>query len=154
MNMLTRLNRGDGLFPVTLRGVDDIFRTVLGQFAPDFTPEMMWDSGLAPKLEVEVKEDAVTARLPIPGCKPEDIDIEVVGTSLTIRARRESEVSDDDKAHYLRQERSFSEYEERVKLPVAIKGGETKAEYKDGILTVTLPRETAVPPTAHVVKVN
>ena len=41
-----------------------------------------------------------------------------------------------------------------MKLPVAIKGGETKAEYKDGILTVTLPRETAVPPTAHVVKVN
>ena len=50
MNMLTRLNRGDGLFPVTLRGVDDIFRTMLGQLAPDFTPEMMWDSGLAPKL--------------------------------------------------------------------------------------------------------
>ena len=51
MNMLTRLNRGDGLFPVTLRGVDDIFRTVLGQLSPDFTPEMMWDSGLAPKVE-------------------------------------------------------------------------------------------------------
>ena len=41
-----------------------------------------------------------------------------------------------------------------MKLPVAVRGDETSAAYKDGILTVTLPRETATPPTAHVVKVN
>ena len=60
----------------------------------------------------------------------------------------------DENAHYLRRERSYEEYEESVKLPVRVKGGETKAEYVDGVLTVTLPREEEAQPRTHVVKVK
>ena len=154
MNMIARWNHGNGLIPVTLRGVDDLFRAVLDRMSTDFSPELMFDDGNSPRLELEVGKEAVTASLPIAGCRPEDIDIEVVGDNLTIRATRKMEEPKDENAHYLRRERSYEEYEESVKLPVRVKGGETKAEYVDGVLTVTLPREEEAQPRTHVVKVK
>ena len=88
MNMIARWNHGNGLIPVTLRGVDDLFRAVLDRMSTDFSPELMFDNGNSPRLELEVGKEAVTASLPIAGCRPEDIDIEVVGDNLTIRATR------------------------------------------------------------------
>lgn len=154
MNMIARWNHGNGLIPVTLRGMDDIFHAMLDRMSTDFSPELMFDNGSSPRLELEFDNDAVTAKLPIAGCRPEDIDIEVVGDNLTIRATRQMEEPKDENARYLRRERSFEEYEESVKLPVRVKGGETKAAYVDGVLTVTLPREEEEKPRTHVVKVN
>ena len=65
MNMIARWNHGNGLIPVTLRGVDDIFRAVLDRMSTDFSPELMFDNGNSPRLEMEVGKDAVTAKLPI-----------------------------------------------------------------------------------------
>ncbi len=120
------------------------------EFSPDLTPDMRYRM----RIETEVMSDAVKATLPMPGCKAEDFNIEVVGTTLTIQAVRKSEEKVDGNARYLRQERSFGRFEESVKLPVKVKGGEASATYKDGVLTVTLPRETVVAPTSHVVKVD
>ena len=53
-----------------------------------------------------------------------------------------------------RRERSFDSYEETVRLPVKVKGAETKAKCADGVLTVTLPREDAVKPASHIVNVQ
>ncbi len=155
MNMLARLNRGDGLFPVTLHGVDDLFNTLLGNLAPGFGAELMFDRNCAPQLELVTDEKEVIARLPLPGCKPADIDIEVVGDMLTVRATRSSEAEPDaENAHFIRRERSFGEYEESVKLPVPVKGAETTAAYTDGVLVITMPREIEEKPRTHVVKVN
>lgn len=154
MNMIARWNHGDGLIPFTLRGMDDLFHAMFDRMNTDLSPELMFDNGSAPQLEMEVGETAVTAKLPIAGCRPEDIDIEVVGDNLTIRATRQMEEPKDENARYLRRERSYEEYEESVKLPVRVKGGETKAEYVDGVLTVTLPREEESRPRTHVVKVK
>ena len=47
MNMIARWNHGNGLIPVTLRGVDDLFRAVLDRMSTDFSPELMFDNGLS-----------------------------------------------------------------------------------------------------------
>ncbi len=154
MNMMARWNHGDGLIPFSLRGMDDLFHAMFDRMNADLSPELMFDNGGAPRLEMEVGETAVTAKLPIAGCRPEEIDVEVVGDNLTIRAARRREAPEEENARYLRRERSCEAYEESVKLPVRVKGGETKAEYVDGVLTVTLPREEASRPRTHVVKVK
>lgn len=154
MKMIAKWNRPDNLFPVTLRGMDDLVHALFGRLNTEFSPEWMHDCGCEPQLELETTEDAVVARLPIPGCKPENIDVEVLGDCLTVRASREEAASEDENARYLRRERSTEEYEESVRLPVPVCGGETVAKYVDGVLTITLPRVKEEKPRSHVVQVK
>ena len=79
MKMIAKWNRPDNLFPVTLRGMDDLVHALFGRLNTEFSPEWMHDCGCEPQLELETTEDAVVARLPIPGCKPENINVEVLG---------------------------------------------------------------------------
>ena len=64
MNMIARWNHGNGLIPVTLRGVDDLFRAVLDRMSTDFSPELMFDNGNSPRLELEVGRQSSDCRLP------------------------------------------------------------------------------------------
>ncbi len=154
MKMIAKWNRPDSLFPVTLRGVDDLVHALFGHLSTEFTPEGMCDCGCTPQLELETADDAVIARLPLAGCKPESIDVEVVGDSLTVRASREETATGDENARFLRRERTTEEYEQSVRLPVPVRGGETVAKYEDGVLTITLPREKKEKSRSHVIKVN
>ncbi len=154
MGMLIRnKDRGNFLVP-TLQGVDDLVRHFLGRISPDLVPELMPDPGAVPGIELEIADQEVVAKLPLPGYTNEEINVEVVGDYLTVRAEHKTDFSQNPEHHYLRRERSFSAYEESIKLPVRVQGGKTAAKYLDGVLTVTLPRETAEKPHAHVVKIQ
>ncbi len=149
MNMLTRLNRANPF--LTLRGVDDLLHSVLGRLQ-EYTPELFLENG-GPRFEVEVREDDVKARLPLAGFKPEDVEISAAGDTLTVVARRE-EVLPEGNARYLRRERRREAVEESVRFPVEVRADEAVASYRDGILEVTLPRETAKRNRNHTIKVN
>lgn len=152
MSMMTRWNLGNNA--VTLRGIDEMMRHFFDQL--DFTPEGMIDCGCALRMEVETKDNEVIAKLPLAGCKPEDIDVEIIGEELTVRAKRQ--VCDcnrvGEKKHFVRRERSLEEFEESIKLPVEVKASEAKACYKDGILTLTFPVAEKAKPRTHQIKVN
>ncbi|MDD3886654.1 MAG: Hsp20/alpha crystallin family protein [Victivallaceae bacterium] len=154
MNMMSRFNRGTGLIPVTLRGVDDLVRSVLENFGSDFSPENIFDHSAAPEMEIEVDDKAITAKLPLPGCKMENISVEVQGETLTVHASREFAEEEDGKSRYVRRERSVADYEESVRLPSPVVAGEAVAKYSDGILSVTLPLEKAGKPRSHIVPVK
>lgn len=154
MNMLARWNLGNGLVPATLHGVDDLMRAFFGQLDTDFSPETMMDCTCSTRMEIETDQENITAKLPIPGCKADDIEVEVVGEDLTVRAKREFKEIDDEKSHYLRRERATEEFEETVKLPHAVKGVEAKAQYNDGVLTITIPLEKEEKPRTHTIRVN
>jgi len=152
MSKLARWQKRGDHFSPTLYGFDDFFREMFGQVT-DFVPELFGTRN-EKRLELEVGKTEVTAKLPVPGCKPADVNVEVVGDYLTVRAKRSDEIKPDEKSHFLRHERSYEEYEETVKLPVKVKGAETRAKCLDGILTVTMPREEAEKPASHVVNVE
>lgn len=154
MNMITKWNRPDNMFPVTLRGMDDLIHAFFGQFGTEFSPEWMHDHDGGPQLELKTTPETVIARLPLPGCKSENIEVEVLGDCLTVRATQNKQNNEDKKGRYLRQERSTEEYEESVSLPVAVYGSKTTAKYVDGVLTITLPRVQAEKPSSHIIKVN
>lgn len=138
MNAMTRNNTKNNV-PATLNEFDSLFKTLFGSFG-DFSPELVNSQIAFSGMEIETDKDKVTAVLPIPGCRREEISLEVIGDCLTVRVERKTDDDIQDK-HYLRRERSCESFEQAVKLPAKVKGSEAKAKYLDGILTITIPRD-------------
>ena len=124
----------------TLTEFDRILQNMLNPFS-DFVPEILTSAGGYPRIELEQDEKEVRAVIPLPGFTSKDISVEVVGKQLTIRAVHSGN-GPERRGHYIRRECTHSEFEESVRLPAAVRGSEAAAKYTDGVLTVTLPRET------------
>ena len=152
MHHMTKWQRKGNHYQPTLYGLDELLNEMVGPMS-DFTPEFL-NTPHHRRLEMKVDRDHVTARLAVPGCKPADVNVEVLGDYLTVRAKRSDNVEPGKDKHYIRRERSFESYEETVKLPVKVKGSECKAKCADGVLTITMPREGETKPAAHVVNVQ
>src|SRR5581483_5167232 len=90
---------------------------------------------------VDVKEtnSEITFHVELPGMKQEDIDVEFDGRTLVIRGKREFS-EEDKKENYIRVERRYGSFERTFSIGSSIKRDEIKATYKDGILTLVLPK--------------
>lgn len=87
----------------------------------------------------------IVIRAEMPGMKREDIELRVENNTLTLRGerKREAEVRDEQ---YHRVERASGAFVRSFSLPSTVDAGHVSAEYKDGVLSVTLPlREEAKP---------
>lgn len=101
----------------------------------------------APALEVHEDKDSYTIRVELPGLKREDIEVSLQDGALVISGERKTEiVKEDTEVH--RQERLFGRFSRALTLPTGVSGDQVKAAYKDGILTVTLPKAEAAKPKA------
>ncbi len=99
----------------------------------------------APALDVREDKDAFSVRVELPGMKREDIVVSLQDGALAISGERKSEsVGDDTEVH--RQERYYGKFFRVLTLPAAVAGDQVKAAYKDGILTVTLPKAEEAKP--------
>ena len=103
------------------------------------------EMGWAPAIEVFEKEDKFVVKAELPGMKEEDIDISVVGDTLTIKGERkaESEVKEED---YYCCERSYGSFSRSVAIPSNVNANKIKASYEDGVLEVSLPKVPEVKP--------
>ena len=120
----------------------DSFRDLVRAFFRNY-PEWntMWvDESRMNGLKVKIHEKDVRVTLPFPGVTAKDFEIEVVGDTLTVRANRKQEASDEQK-QYLCRERSTESFQESLRLPVRVNGSETRAKYQDGVLSLSIPRE-------------
>jgi HSP20 family protein len=87
----------------------------------------------------------IVLKAELPGLKREDIDLRVENNTLTLRGQRkhDSEVKEDN---YHRVERAYGSFSRSFTLPNTVDAGKVQADYRDGVLTVTLPmREEAKP---------
>lgn len=105
------------------------------------TMEMGW----APAIDVFEKDDRFVVKAELPGMKEEDINISVVGDTLTIKGERqvESEVKDDD---YYYCERSYGTFSRSLAVPFNVDTKKIEANYEDGVLEISLPKIPAVKP--------
>jgi len=105
------------------------------------------------RLAVDMYEtdDAVVVKAALPGVKAEDLDISVVGDTLTIRGevKRDEEVKEEN---YIRRERFYGSFCRSFALPTQVVPEDAEAEFEDGILTLTLPKAEEVKPKAIKVK--
>lgn len=103
------------------------------------------ERGWTPLIEMFEKEDTFIVKADLPGMKKEEIDISVVGDTLTIKGERktESEVKEED-YHFC--ERSYGSFMRSITLPTTVDVKKIKASYEDGVLEISLPKAPEVKP--------
>jgi HSP20 family protein len=107
----------------------------------------------APPLDVEETDKELHIRAEIPGVKAEELELSIRGDSLLISGeKKESQERQEGGYHY--QERRFGSFRREVPLPSAVDPNDVKAEYKDGILTVTLQKSPEALPKKILVKAS
>ncbi len=96
--------------------------------------------GFTPSVDMYETDKEVVAKATVPGVKPEDIELSVSGDRLIIKGKMEEEHSE-EAANYVIKERQFGSFERVLPLPPTADAESARAEFKDGILTVTLPKK-------------
>jgi HSP20 family protein len=102
-------------------------------------------SGWSPALDVYEDKDNVYVKVELPGMKKENIDLSLHDGMLSISGERKAE-SRHEEAEVCRSERFHGRFQRTVSLPTAVMSDKVKAAYKDGILTVTLPKTEEAKP--------
>ena len=99
------------------------------------------ETDLAMKIDVKEDDKSFTVKADIPGVKKDDIQVDIDGDYVSIRAeaKREKEEKKDEKVVY--SERAFGMVSRSFTLPVDVDAQAAKAEYKDGVLNLTLPKK-------------
>ena len=126
------------------------FRDVMDRLFDDRFFRPLWigdgERQAAPALDLYTTSDAVIAKLALPGVQPEDVDVTIGDDLVTISGsfREEKETSD---AGYVHKELSQGAFSRTFSLPTAIKADAAKAEFQNGLLTLTLPKTEEVKPT-------
>ncbi len=103
------------------------------------------------ELKTDIKDlgESYALEADLPGFKKEDIHVDVKDNTLSITAERHSEFEQKDKKNsYLRCERSFGSYSRSFDVS-GIDCANIKAAYKDGVLTLTLPKQKKEEPTGR-----
>lgn len=104
-----------------------------------------------PAINIWVNEDGQVVSAEMPGVHVEDIDVSVEADTLTIRGtRRPEELPDEVSCH--RQERKFGDFSRSIRLPFAVNAEQVEADFKNGVLTLTLPRTPADKPKKITIK--
>lgn len=92
-----------------------------------------------PSAEMEETDDAVHLRLEIPGLEAKDLDVQVMEDSVAISGERKSQTKVEEKG-IVRSEFHYGKFERVIPLPTHVQTDKVQAEYKNGILTLTLPK--------------
>jgi HSP20 family protein len=96
----------------------------------------------APKVDLSETKDAFVVRAEIPGVEQKEIQVSLQDQMLTIKGEKAKENEEKDE-HYHRMERSYGGFARAMRLPVAVDPSKVTASFKDGVLTVTLPKTPA-----------
>lgn len=110
-----------------------------------------WDSAFVPAAEMEETPEEIHLRLEVPGMDAKDIDIQVSAEAVSITGERKEETKTEEKG-MTRSEFRYGSFRRVIPLPTRVQNSNVNAEYKDGILNLTLPK--AEEEKNKVVKVN
>jgi len=120
------------------RRFDDLFGRPLWRLPVE---EKSW----MPAVDVFEKADRFVVKAELPGMKEDDIDVSVVGDTLSIRGEKktETEIKDED---YYRCERSYGSFYRSIPIPSNVDANKIEASFEDGVLEVALPKSAKVKP--------
>ncbi len=105
-----------------------------------------WPFGLSlkegdwvPPMDISEGAKNLVAKVEVPGIDPKDIDISLQGGVLTVRGERKQE-KEERQENFHSVERSYGSFCRSIRLPVEVNADKVKASYKDGVLTITMPK--------------
>ncbi len=92
-----------------------------------------------PTVDITEDKDTVTVKAELPGVEQKDIGVSLQDGVLTIKGEKQAEKEEKDK-RYHRVERSYGALVRSIRLPAAVETGKVTAAFKDGVVTITLPK--------------
>jgi HSP20 family protein len=107
-----------------------------------------------PPVDIKETENELVFKADIPDVELKDIDVRLENGNLTIRGERKFEAKTDEKGGWHRVERSYGTFERVFTLPDTVNPDAVKADYKNGTLTLTLPKKEIAKPRQIKVEVN
>jgi HSP20 family protein len=111
----------------------------------------MFESERAPRVDIAETDENVVVTAELPGVNQDNVNITVVNDVLTLKGKKKEE-KEIKKENYHRIERSYGSFQRSVSLPTGVQADKAKATYKDGILTITIPKAEETKPKS--IKIN
>lgn len=105
----------------------------------------------SPAIDIADVNDIVVVKAEVPGIDPKDIQVTLDGQILTLTGEKKYEKEEKDEKHY-RMERTMGAFCRNIRLPAPVEEGHVSATFKNGVLTVRLPKAKSVKGAAIPVK--
>lgn len=136
-------------FSTLRREMDRVLERFFGEPSGVERPSGMW----TPRTDVTETKDSMTITAELPGLEAKDVDVAISGDMLTIKGEKKQEKEEKDEYHHM-VERTYGAFSRMVRLPAPVAADKIKASFKNGVLTVNLPKaeeakQKAVPVTAE-----
>jgi HSP20 family protein len=121
------------------RRMTDLFDRFQERFFGGERPRSVWGTeNWMPAIESRVEGDNVVVKADLPGIDPKEVTISVVGNELRIEGERKKEEKKEEK-DYFYQEVSYGKFARAIALPEGVDADKIKANYKNGVLEITMP---------------
>lgn len=136
-------------------GIDDL-RTAVDQVFGNYMGRpgrMRLYRGVFPALNITENEDNLCLTAELPGMNPNEIDISATADSITLRGERKNS-STSKEVNYHQREREFGTFRRVIDLPIKIDTDKMSASYKNGMLTVVLPKAEETKPKQIQIKTS
>jgi HSP20 family protein len=117
----------------------------------DFFPALPAMGDWAPALDVSETKDAVMIKAEVPGMDAADINLSLHDQTLTLKGEKRQE-KEEKEEHFYRIERMYGAFVRTVRLPATVDGSKVTAGFKNGLLTVRLPKAPAAKGTTIPIK--
>ena len=119
-------------------------------FEDSFVSPMSWKTigngeGVTPPLDVHETDDHLVVTASLPGIRPDDVEITLVGQTLTLRGEFKAD-EQVEREQYLYRERRYGTFNRTLQLPVRVEGDKAEASFTDGLLTLRIPKAEEVKP--------
>ena len=98
-----------------------------------------------PAVDMYQTENEVVVKVALPGIKADEVQINVTGEVLTIKGETKQENETKEKAYHIREQR-WGAFERSIVLPTEVVADKAKADFENGVLTITLPKAEEVKP--------
>jgi HSP20 family protein len=135
-----------------LTRLQDEMNDLFGRFFEDWPLAGLTRTGSWwPALDISERDDAVVLQAEVPGMKPEDIDISVQNNHLTLSGEKK-ETDERKEGEFYHSERRYGTFRREIALPSGVDADKVEAKYRDGVLTVTLPKSEEAKPRKIEVK--
>jgi len=123
-------------------------------FDDAFTRPFSW-SGLAdvPAIDMYQTEDKVVVKASLPGLNADDVQVSVTDNTLSLRGEFKEEKEEKEKTYHLREQR-YGSFERVIPLPTEVETEKASADFKNGVLTITLPKSETVKPKTISIKAS
>ena len=131
-------------FPAGLRVFQDTVNRLFSE--PSGRP---W----VPPVDIQETENELIVKADVPDLDMKDIDVRIENGTLTLRGERKFN-SDNNAGGWHRVERSYGSFERVFALPDSVDAGAVKADYKNGVLTISLPKKEIAKPRQIKVEIN